>query len=71
MAQTSKAINQQRNVIPIGPGGSAGRVLRMLVMVCTGGFMYPNTFVEGMDLTAIDKAHQAPYQKSGADKSQN
>jgi len=35
----------------------------MLVMVFTGGFIYPNTFVEGMDLTAIQKQHQEPTEK--------
>jgi len=27
----------------------------MIVMVCTGGFLFPNVFVEGMDCTAIQK----------------
>ena len=43
------------NVVPIGPGGIAGRIFRMIVMVCTGGFLYPNVFVEGLDCTAIQK----------------
>jgi hypothetical protein len=43
------------NVVPIGPGGVAGRIFRMIVMVCTGGFLYPNVFVEGLDCTAIQK----------------
>ncbi len=43
------------NVVPVGPGGVPGRVFRMVLMLLTGGFMYPNTFVEGMDLTAMQK----------------
>jgi hypothetical protein len=46
---------QNPNVVPIGPGGMAGRIFRMTVMVCTGGFLYPNVFVEGLDCTAIQK----------------
>jgi hypothetical protein len=43
------------NLVPVGPGGTLGRIGRMVVMVCTGGFAYPNVFVEGMDCTAIQK----------------
>jgi len=47
--------NRNPNMVPIGPGGTAGRIFRMIVMVCTGGFLFPNVFVEGMDCTAIQK----------------
>ena len=62
MAQTSKAASEERNpnVVPMGPGGLPGHLFRMIVMICTGGFVYPNTFVEGMDLTALQKTHQGP-----------
>jgi hypothetical protein len=43
------------NIVPIGPGGLAGRAFRMIVMVGTGGFLFPNVFVEGLDCTAIQK----------------
>ncbi len=46
---------QNPNVVPRGPGGFVGHMLRMVMMVCTGGFAFPNTFVEGMDLTALQK----------------
>mgnify|MGYP001324383131 CR=1 FL=1 len=46
------------NVVPIGPGGIAGRICRMIVMVCTGGFFFPNVWVEGLDCTAIQKKTQ-------------
>ena len=46
------------NVTPLGPGGFPGLILRRLLMVCTGGFAFPNSFVEGMDLTAIQKKNQ-------------
>ena len=51
-----KSLN--RNVVPQGPGGVWGRLGRMIVMVCTGGFVYPNVFVEGMDCTAIQEETQ-------------
>jgi hypothetical protein len=43
------------NVVPMGSGGTLGRIGRMIVMVFTGGFAFPNVFVEGMDCTAIQK----------------
>ena len=66
MAQSSKETIAQtnKNVTPIGGGGLPGHLLRMVVMICTGGFIYPNTFIEGMDLTAIQKIHQEPTEKS-------
>ena len=36
----------------------------MIAMVFTGGFLFPNTFVEGMDCTAIQKeTHGTLYDK--------
>ena len=46
------------NVVPVGPGGIAGRILRMIGMVCTGGFLFPNVFIEGLDCTAVQKQSQ-------------
>jgi hypothetical protein len=46
---------QNPYVVPKGPGGMLGHIGRMLLMVCTGGFAFPNAFVEGMDCTAIQK----------------
>lgn len=43
------------NVVPVGGGGTLGRIGRMILMVFSGGFAYPNVFVEGMDCTAIQK----------------
>ncbi len=37
---------------------TAGRWIRMTICFCTFGFVYPNAFVEGMDLTAIQRAHE-------------
>lgn len=55
-----------RNVVPVGPGGTLGLIGRMIVMVCTGGLAYPNVFVEGMDCTAIQKATEGNlYEKQG------
>ena len=66
MTQSSKDTTTQtnKNVVPIGFGGLPGHLLRMLVMICTGGFVYPNTFVEGMDLTALQKTHELPAKSS-------
>ena len=36
----------------------AGHWIRMIICFCTFGFIYPNAFVEGMDLTAIQRAHE-------------
>ena len=57
MAQVSEVASEKLNpnVVPKGPGGAAGHAFRMIVMLCTGGFMYPNCFVEGMDCTALQK----------------
>lgn len=41
------------NVVPVGPGGLPGRTWRFVVMVLTAGFVYPNTCVEGLDLTKV------------------
>lgn len=46
------------NVVPVGGGGTLGRIGRMIVMIFTGGMAYPNVFVEGMDLTAIQKEYE-------------
>jgi hypothetical protein len=51
-------------MVPRGNGGAGGHILRMIACVCTGGFAFPNTFVEGMDLTAIqNKAEGVLYAK--------
>jgi len=44
--------------VPVGPGGTSGRIVRMIVMVLTGGFAFPHVFIEGMDCTAIQKKTQ-------------
>ena len=46
------------NIVPPGPGGTVGRIARMIAMVCTGSFAFPNVFVEGMDCTAIQAKTQ-------------
>ena len=52
------AETQNPNVVPVGPGGAVGHILRMIVMVCSGGFLFPNVFIEGLDCTAIQKTTQ-------------
>ena len=56
-------ISPNPNIVPVGPGGVPGRIFRMIVMLCSGGFLYPNTFVEGMDCTAIDNKSREPDKK--------
>ena len=46
------------NIVPVCPGGTLGHVGRMIVMLCTGVFAFPYTFVEGLDCTAIQKETQ-------------
>ena len=49
---------RNENIVPRGPGGVLGHIGRMIAMVFTGGFLFPNTFVEGMDCTAIQAETQ-------------
>jgi hypothetical protein len=49
---------REQFVVPVGPGGVAGRIGRMVIFVFTGGFLYPNVFVEGMDCSKIHDAQQ-------------
>jgi hypothetical protein len=49
---------QNSNVVPVGPGGVGGRIWRFFVMVITLGFVYPNTCIEGLDLTSIQNEQQ-------------
>jgi len=59
-------------MMPMGKGGKAGHALRMIACVLTAGFAYPNTFVEGMDLTVLQKRTEGLLYdkvKDGAGKS--
>lgn len=46
------------NIVPPGPGGTLGHIGRMIAMICTAGFAFPNAFVEGMDCTGIQAETQ-------------
>ena len=35
-----------------------GHWMRMIICFCTFGFVYPNAFVEGMDLTNIQRGYE-------------
>jgi len=48
---------QDEFTVPVGPGGIVGRIFRFIVFLCTGGFMYPNVCVEGMNVTTIQNRH--------------
>lgn len=49
-AGKSKQGAHDPRIVPTGPGGLPGKIFRCLVHVCTGGFAYPNVWIEGMDL---------------------
>ena len=49
---------REKFVVPYGTGGVLGRFGRILIFVFTGGFLYPNVFIEGMDCTRIQDAMQ-------------
>lgn len=75
MDQTSNKVTPalNPNVVPVGGGGAPGRAFRMFLMLLTGGFAFPNTFVEGMDLTVRQKETEgmlyAKDKKASAGKS--
>ena len=57
------------NMQPRGGGGPVGHVIRMILTVCSGGFAFPNSFVEGMDLTALQKGTEGVlYDKRSVSK---
>jgi hypothetical protein len=43
------------NQVPIGPGGTPGRIFRIVTMFLTAGFAYPRACIEGLDCTAIQR----------------
>jgi hypothetical protein len=49
---------RERYVVPVGNGGILGRFGRIVVFLLTGGFLYPNVFIEGLDCTKIQNAMQ-------------
>ena len=49
---------REKFVVPHGTGGALGRFGRVMIFVFTGGFLYPNVFIEGMDCTRIQDAMQ-------------
>ena len=50
--------DREQYIVPIGPGGSMGRLGRFLVFFASAGFLYPNVFIEGMDCTKTQDAQQ-------------
>lgn len=48
-----------RFTIPVGKGGTMAHVARMVIMVLTFGFVFPNAFVEGMNLRDLDNGTAA------------
>jgi hypothetical protein len=52
---TAQAAVSDRYTQTVGGRGVLGRVGRMIVMICTFGFVFPNAFIEGMNPTEIDR----------------
>ena len=50
--------SREQYIVPVGPGGFAGRLARFVVFFCSAGFLYPNVFIEGMDCTKTQNAQQ-------------
>jgi hypothetical protein len=50
--------SREQYIVPVGFGGIPGRVVRSLVFIATGGFLYPNVCIEGLDCTKIQDVHQ-------------
>lgn len=44
-------------IVPVGPGGILGKILRIAVLVSTAGFIFPNVLLEGMDMNGLHKKH--------------
>jgi hypothetical protein len=51
-------LGREKYIVPVGHGGLLGRFARIVVFANTGGMLYPNVFVEGMDCTKIQDATQ-------------
>ncbi len=47
-------VASQSYIVPVGAGGVLGHLGRMIIMVVTFGFVFPNAFIEGMDVREID-----------------
>ncbi len=59
MATAQAKRSTDRYTYPVGGGGIPGRIARMLIMVVTFGFVYPNAFVEGMSAADLDSNYTA------------
>ena len=49
---------REQYVVSTGPGGFAGRLGRIVIFIFTGGFLYPNVCIEGLDCTKIQNEMQ-------------
>ena len=49
---------REQYTVPVGPGGLLGRIGRIVIFTASGGFLYPNVFIEGMDCTKLQDAMQ-------------
>jgi hypothetical protein len=52
-----KETKRDSKIVPVGPGGMAGKVMRIAMLVGTAGFAYPNVFIEGMDMNELHRKH--------------
>jgi len=49
---------RSNRIVPVGRGGVVGKAMRIAILFGTAGFVFPNVFLEGMDMTAIHKSYQ-------------
>lgn len=70
MSTIAKSITQTeadlRNTQPVGPGGILGRLGRMIAMVLTCGFAFPNVWVEGLNPSKTDWENQRGVREADA-----
>jgi hypothetical protein len=46
------------SIAAVDTTNTLGHWIRMIICFCSFGFVYPNAFVEGMDLTAIQGEYE-------------
>ena len=56
MALLETTMSQTTTYTDTAVTNTAGHWIRMIICFCSFGFVYPNAFVEGMDLTAIQRS---------------
>lgn len=50
-------LKRDPKIVPVGPGGVAGKIMRIAMLIGTAGFAYPNVFLEGLDMNEMHRRH--------------